>query len=89
MSNPHEWHVVQDREGFYIEDEYGDDVTPTRRWSSFRNAKAHLDLIIPEEIAARDEAAYDRHQEWLMETGGGPTLQEQQQAAYKIKHGVR
>lgn len=35
------------------------------------------------------EAAYDRHQEWLMETGGGPSLQEQAQAAYKIKHGLR
>lgn len=35
------------------------------------------------------ERAYDRHQEYLMETGGGPTLQEQQQAAYKIKHGLR
>lgn len=34
------------------------------------------------------EAAYERHQEHLMETGGGPTLQEQQQDAYKIKHGL-
>ena len=32
------------------------------------------------------EAAYDRHQEWLMETsGGGPTLAEQQAAARKLK----
>lgn len=40
-------------------------------------------------IENRNEAAYDRHQEWLMETGGGPSLIEQQQAAYKIKHGLR
>jgi hypothetical protein len=31
------------------------------------------------------ERAYDRHQEWLMETGGGPTLQEQQIAAMRLK----
>jgi hypothetical protein len=31
------------------------------------------------------ERAYDRHQEWLMETGGGPTLQEQQIAAMRFK----
>lgn len=35
------------------------------------------------------ERAYERHQEHLMETGGHPTLQEQAQAAYKIKHGLR
>lgn len=35
------------------------------------------------------EAAYDRQQESLMEGGGGPSLIEQQQAAYKIKHGLR
>lgn len=33
------------------------------------------------------EAAYDRQQERLMEGGGGPSLLEQQQAAYRIKHG--
>lgn len=31
------------------------------------------------------ERAYDRHQENLMETGGGPTLQEQQIAALALK----
>jgi hypothetical protein len=35
------------------------------------------------------ERAYDAHQESLMEGGGGPSLLEQQQAAYKIKHGLR
>ncbi len=35
------------------------------------------------------EAAYDRHQERLMETGGGPSLLEQQREAYKIKRGSR
>jgi hypothetical protein len=34
------------------------------------------------------EAAYDRQQEWLMETGGGPSLIEQQRDAYRIKHGL-
>ena len=32
-----------------------------------------------------NEAAYERHQEWLMETGGGPTLAEQQAEARKLK----
>ena len=31
------------------------------------------------------EAAWERHNEWLMETGGGPTLAEQQAAARKLK----
>lgn len=31
------------------------------------------------------ERAYDREQERLMETGGGPTLQEQQIAAMRLK----
>ncbi len=35
------------------------------------------------------EGAYDRHQEYLMEGGGGPSLIEQQRAAYNIKHGIR
>jgi hypothetical protein len=35
------------------------------------------------------ESAAQLYQEGLMETGGGPTLQEQQQAAYRIKHGIR
>lgn len=80
MTNPHEWHVVQDREGFFIENEYGEDVDG-RRWSSFSRATEHLNRIVPDEIAAQSEAAYDR----LMETGGGPTLQEQQIAALKFK----
>lgn len=35
------------------------------------------------------ERAWDRHQEDLMEGGGGPSLQQQAQDAYKIKHGLR
>ncbi len=35
------------------------------------------------------ERAYDRHQESLMENGPGPSLLDQQRAAYKIKHGLR
>lgn len=33
----------------------------------------------------RNEAAYERQQEALMESGGGPTLQEQQIAAMRLK----
>lgn len=36
-----------------------------------------------------NERAWERQQERLMEDGGGPSLIEQQQAAYKIKHGLR
>lgn len=32
-----------------------------------------------------NEAAYERHQEWLIETGGGPSLAEQQAAAKRLK----
>jgi hypothetical protein len=39
-------------------------------------------------IENQNEADYDRQQERMMETGGGPTLLEQQQDAYKIKHGL-
>lgn len=35
------------------------------------------------------ERAYDRHQENLMEDGPGPSLLDQQRAAYNIKHGIR
>jgi hypothetical protein len=35
------------------------------------------------------ERSYDRYQEMLMEGGGGPSLLEQQRAAYKIKRGLR
>lgn len=35
------------------------------------------------------EAAYDREQERLMECGPGPTLQEQQVAALRVKRGGR
>ncbi len=51
-----------------------------------------IDDVLRVHISAdenRAEAAYDRQQERLMEGGGGPTLIEQQQAAYKIKHGLR
>lgn len=42
-----------------------------------------------EHCADCQERSWDRYQESLMEGGGGPTLLEQQQAAYKIKHGLR
>lgn len=35
------------------------------------------------------ERAYERQQERLMEDGSGPSLLEQQRAAYKIKHGLQ
>lgn len=38
---------------------------------------------------ACQEKAYERQQERLMEDGGGPSLIEQQRAAYNLKHGVR
>ncbi len=28
MSNPHEWHIASDKEGFFIEDEYGEEIIP-------------------------------------------------------------
>lgn len=41
--------------------------------------------LIEEAELGLAEKAYERHQEYLMETGGGPTLREQQIAAMKLK----
>lgn len=41
----------------------------------------HAELVCD----ACQERAYDRHQESLMEGGGGPTLLEQQRAARRLK----
>lgn len=47
MSNPHEWHIVTDREGFFIEDEYGEEVNPPfltgthAQWRCQSYAQAH------------------------------------------------
>lgn len=46
MSDPHEWHVAQDSEGFFIEDEYGEEINPiwvvglTAGWRCQSYAKA-------------------------------------------------
>lgn len=45
--------------------------------------------LIEEAELSLAEKAYERHQEYLMETGGGPTLREQQIEAQKIKRGGR
>ena len=42
MSNPHEYTIQNDREGFWIMDEYGEDVCPQRRYSSWSDAKAAI-----------------------------------------------
>jgi len=53
-------------------------------------AKAIVEIANAVEQACenQNEADYDRQQEQLMESGGGPNLIEQQQAAYKIKRGL-
>jgi hypothetical protein len=28
MSNPHEWRIASDKEGFFIEDEFGEEILP-------------------------------------------------------------
>jgi hypothetical protein len=51
---------------------------------------AAVETIADRVRQAEDDKAerdYDRHQERLMETGGGPTLREYQQAAMKLKRG--
>lgn len=45
--------------------------------------------VIDDMMLVDAEAAYERQQESLMEGGGGPSLIEQQQEAYKIKRGLR
>jgi hypothetical protein len=51
MSNPDEWHIARDKEGFYIEDEYGEEVRPqwlprSAAWRAqgYRLAKIALDM---------------------------------------------
>jgi hypothetical protein len=29
MSDPNEWHIACDRDGFFIEDEYGEEILPS------------------------------------------------------------
>ena len=87
MSSPEEWHLVPGRGGWWIVDQsYDEEIVFASE--DYTHAKQILDEMVRDEIAEQAERAYDRHQEWLMETGGGPSLIEQQQAAYKIKHGL-
>lgn len=50
-----------------------------------RCIQAAIEGWFEDAAAAANERAYERHQEWLMETGGGPSLQEQQIAAMRFK----
>jgi hypothetical protein len=49
-----EWRIGQDREGFYIEDAYGEDLTPKQRFLSFTAAEDHLKEMIQQEIDNHD-----------------------------------
>lgn len=58
MSNPHEWHVAQDREGFFIEDEFGEEIAPpwlpsTAGWRCQAHATAQsvLALVVTDALA--------------------------------------
>jgi hypothetical protein len=46
MSNPYEYKVSSDRDGFWIEDEFGEDVTPTRRYPSWGRAMKAIAQMI-------------------------------------------
>ena len=46
MSNPHEYKVSTDKDGFWIEDEFGEDVTPTQRYLSYDRAKQAIAKLI-------------------------------------------
>lgn len=56
------------------------------KWVDQKDGNVQCDAFICDNC---NEAAYDRQQERLMEEGPGPTLQEQQIEAYKIKRGLR
>jgi hypothetical protein len=46
MTNPHEYTIQTDRDGFWIMDEYGEDVTPTQRYLSYDRAKQAIAKLI-------------------------------------------
>ena len=53
MSNPDEWHIARDKEGFYVVDEYGEEVRPqwlprSAAWRAqdYRLAKIALDMAV-------------------------------------------
>jgi hypothetical protein len=46
----YEWHVESDRDGWFIVDEYGEDLTPTRRFTSPTQAEDHLKEMVQTEI---------------------------------------
>jgi hypothetical protein len=46
MSNPHEYTVQTDKDGFWIMDEFGEDVTPTQRYLSWGRAMKTIALMI-------------------------------------------
>lgn len=44
--DPRTYHIFRDSEGWFLMDDDGYDVDPTRRWSSYANAKAALDEMV-------------------------------------------
>jgi hypothetical protein len=66
MSDPHEWTIQQDRDGFYLEDEYGDQPDGfyclgrfhAYRYDSYKDAKIarqeHIDNYEPPTGTAQD-----------------------------------
>lgn len=57
MNNPYEWHIASDREGFFIENEYGEEVIPgflppNAQWrcQSYARAQVVLKEMIAEAI---------------------------------------
>ncbi len=53
----YEFRVVVGRDGYFIADEEGDDVEPTRAYSTFAAAIARLGEIVREHQAAMAEEA--------------------------------
>jgi hypothetical protein len=55
MNEPKEFQILSDRDGFYIADEYGEDLTPTWRSRTFPAARRKLDDIMNEQGLAAGE----------------------------------
>jgi hypothetical protein len=57
-SNPHEWHVASDNKGFFIQDEYGEEVSQGwcmgrevfHRWHDYKTAQAACNDMIKEQL---------------------------------------
>jgi hypothetical protein len=55
MYDPRTFRVEQDRDGFYVADDENEDVIPTQRFTSYKNAKLTIDQLVSDHLDALKE----------------------------------